>query len=172
MALSPMMMAYDTGPDPVLSNHDLRPVVLHASMKDSETKMFWPTGEFVNHGLGTLKTKLRLEFIISVVKLRQLSCMKCTRHAQLLAPFLKALPNFLVSFANSIGHPDFNHGEHAPWMIFNHFPNWSGQVSRPLVCIVKYRADWTSRRPNRKSTAPTTRIIASKANAQVTQRPT
>ncbi|KAL9376889.1 hypothetical protein Peur_031009 [Populus x canadensis] len=82
MALSPMMMAYDTGPDPVLSNHDLRPVVLHASMKDSETKMFWPTGEAVNHGLGTLKTKLRLEFIISVVKLRQLSCMKCTRHAQ------------------------------------------------------------------------------------------
>lgn len=82
MALSPMMMAYDTGPDPVLSNHDLRPVVLHASMKDSETKMFWPTGEAVNHGLGTLKTKLRLEFIISVVRLRQLSCMKCTRHAQ------------------------------------------------------------------------------------------
>jgi len=40
-------------------------------------------------------------------------------------------------------------------MIFNHFPNWSGQVSRPLVYIVKYRADWTSRRPNRKSTAPT-----------------
>jgi hypothetical protein len=77
-----MMMAYDTGPDPVLSNHDLRPVVLHASMKDSETKMFWPTGEAVNHGLGTLKTKLRLEFIISVVKLRQLNCMKCTRHAQ------------------------------------------------------------------------------------------
>ena len=66
-------------------------------------------------------------------------------------------------------HPDFNHGEHAPWMIFNHFPNWSGQVSRPPVCIVKYRADWTSRRLNRKSTAPTTRIIASKANAQVTQ---
>jgi hypothetical protein len=40
-------------------------------------------------------------------------------------------------------------------MIFNHFPNWSGQVSRPLVYIVKYRADWTSRRPNRKRTAPT-----------------
>ncbi|KAJ6958087.1 hypothetical protein D5086_032199 [Populus alba] len=140
MALSPVMMAYDTGPDPVLSNHDLRLVVLHANMKDSETKMFWPT----------------------VVAL---------------GPFPESPTNFLVFFANSIGvdagmHPDFNHGEHAPWMIFNHFPNWSGQVSRPPVCIVKYRADWTSRRLNRKSTAPTTRIIASKANAQVTQRPT